>query len=87
MGKLIDTQLSDELTEFMDFVDDDGQGYGPYAIKCTMQKKQDGKLHFDWNGSSPQSETSINFYLSERMFKMFIGYSFKIFSYNSMVPG
>lgn len=38
-------------------------------------KKVDGRhLQFDWSGTSPQSERSINFYLSETMFRMFIGY-------------
>ncbi|KAG5291467.1 5-oxoprolinase [Histoplasma ohiense] len=74
ISKIIDTKLGSDPTEFTDFVDDDGHGYGPYAVKCTMQKKEDGKLHFDWHGTSPQSETGINFYLSETMFKMFIGY-------------
>ncbi|KAK2733748.1 hypothetical protein FQN55_003155 [Onygenales sp. PD_40] len=74
INKIITTKLGDEPTEFTDFVDDDGKGYGPYAIKCTMQRREDGKLHFDWHGTSPQSETGINFYLSETMFKMFIGY-------------
>ncbi|KAH7382965.1 hydantoin utilization protein-like protein A [Cadophora sp. MPI-SDFR-AT-0126] len=71
--KLIDTQIGTESSTFTDFVDDDGQGVGPYAITCTMQKK-DGKLVFDFSGTSPQSETSINFYLSTTMFKMFVGY-------------
>ena len=71
--KLIDTQIGTEPSTFTDFVDDDGQGVGPYAITCTMQKK-DGKLVFDFSGTSPQSETSINFYLSTTMFKMFVGY-------------
>ena len=29
------------------------------------------KLHFDWTGTDPQSDTSINFLLSIDMFKMF----------------
>lgn len=75
ISKIIDTKLGSDPTEFTDFVDDDGRGFGPYAIKCTMQRREDGKLHFDWHGTSPQSEAGINFYLSETMFKMFIGYS------------
>ncbi|KAH6721129.1 Hydantoinase/oxoprolinase-domain-containing protein [Leptodontidium sp. MPI-SDFR-AT-0119] len=71
--KLIDTQIGTEPSTFTDFVDDDGQGVGPYAITCTMQKKE-GKLVFDFSGTSPQSQTSINFYLSTTMFKMFVGY-------------
>ncbi|KAM3072059.1 hypothetical protein ACMFMG_008520 [Clarireedia jacksonii] len=71
--KLIDTQIGDEESTFTDFVDDDGQGVGPYAITCSL-KKIDGKLRFDFNGTSPQAGTSINFYLSTTMFKMFVGY-------------
>ncbi|KAL6161819.1 hypothetical protein ACJBU6_00918 [Exserohilum turcicum] len=70
---MIDEKLGDQVTSFTDFIDDDGQGVGPYAISCSM-KKENGKLVFDWDGTSPQSSTSMNFYLSVTMFKMFIGY-------------
>ncbi|KAA8644651.1 uncharacterized protein ATNIH1004_008857 [Aspergillus tanneri] len=73
MARIIDTDFDDEPCTFTDFVDDDGHGIGPWALTCTM-KKTDGRLLFDWSGTSPQSEHSINFYLSETMFKMFIGY-------------
>lgn len=66
VGNLIETQLNDEPSTFTDFVDDDGHGIGPFAIKCTMQKKN-GKLYFDWDGTSPQSQQSINYYLNETM--------------------
>ncbi|KAF7917459.1 uncharacterized protein EAE98_010222 [Botrytis deweyae] len=71
--KLIETQIGDEESIFTDFIDDDGQGVGPYAITCSM-KKTNGKLVFDFDGTSPQAETAINFYLSVTMFKMFVGY-------------
>ncbi|PSN64991.1 hypothetical protein BS50DRAFT_589448 [Corynespora cassiicola Philippines] len=70
---IIDEKIGNEKSSFTDFIDDDGQGIGPYAISCTMQKEGD-KLVFDWDGTSPQSNTSMNFYLSITMFKMFIGY-------------
>jgi 5-oxoprolinase (ATP-hydrolysing) len=70
---IIDTKIGDEKAQFTDFIDDDGQGTGPYAISCSMQK-QNGKLVFDWDGTSPQSNSSMNFYLSITMFKIFIGY-------------
>ncbi|CAL3969775.1 unnamed protein product [Diplocarpon coronariae] len=73
ISRLIETQIGTVPSTFTDFVDDDGQGVGPYAITCTMQKR-DGRLIFDFSGTSPQSETSINFYLSTTMFKMFVGY-------------
>ena len=70
---IIDTKIGPEKSSFTDFIDDDGQGVGPYAISCSMQKEGD-KLVFDWDGTSPQSNTSMNFYLSKTMFKIFIGY-------------
>jgi 5-oxoprolinase (ATP-hydrolysing) len=73
IGKIIDQKIGNGVSSFTDFIDDDGHGIGPYAISCSMQKKG-GKLVFDWDGTSPQSNTSINFYLSIAMFKIFIGY-------------
>ncbi|KAF2110972.1 Hydantoinase/oxoprolinase-domain-containing protein [Lophiotrema nucula] len=70
---IIDEKIGTEKSSFTDFIDDDGHGIGPYAISCSMQKQGD-KLVFDWDGTSPQSNTSMNFYLSITMFKMFIGY-------------
>jgi 5-oxoprolinase (ATP-hydrolysing) len=64
--------MTDEPSTFIDFVDDDGHGRGPFAIKCTLTKPEKNKLRFDWTGSSPQASSSINFYLSETMFQMFI---------------
>ena len=72
MKQLIDTQIGDDRLYFEDYVDDDGRGYGPYKLCCTMEKK-DGKLVFDFTGTDPQSESSINFLSSEAMFKMFVG--------------
>jgi 5-oxoprolinase (ATP-hydrolysing) len=70
---IIDEKIGSDRSSFTDFIDDDGQGVGPYAIACSMQKEGD-KLVFDWDGTSPQSNTSMNYYLSITMFKMFIGY-------------
>ncbi|KAH6639235.1 Hydantoinase/oxoprolinase-domain-containing protein [Boeremia exigua] len=70
---IIDSKIGPEKSSFTDFIDDDGQGVGPYAISCSMQK-EGSKLVFDWDGTSPQSNTSMNFYLSKTMFKIFIGY-------------
>lgn len=71
---LIENKVGLEKCTFTDFIDDDGHGVGPWAVKCTMFK-EGGKLIFDWDGTSPQSgNSSINFYLSETMFKMFVGY-------------
>jgi 5-oxoprolinase (ATP-hydrolysing) len=73
-SKIIQSQFDDKKSAFTDFVDDDGHGIGPWAVSCTMQKTPDNRLVFDWSGTSPQSEHSINYYLSETMFKMFLGY-------------
>jgi 5-oxoprolinase (ATP-hydrolysing) len=70
---IIDEKIGNEESRFTDFIDDDGHGIGPYAISCRMHK-EGGKLVFDWDGTSPQSNSSMNFYLSITMFKMFIGY-------------
>lgn len=72
VGKIIETQFSDETCSFTDFVDDDGSGVGPWVVKCTM-KKEGRKLVFDWDGTSPQSSNALNFFLSPTMFKMFCG--------------
>lgn len=76
VSDIINTVISDEPSEFTDFIDDDGHGVGPFAIKCKMTKRN-GKLHFDWNGTSPQSEYSINYLLSNQMFTMYIVYVFE----------
>jgi N-methylhydantoinase B len=57
---------------FEDYICDDGMGYGPYKIKCTMWREGD-KVILDFAGTDPQSQASINFYLNENMFKMFFG--------------
>ncbi|KAJ5788382.1 hypothetical protein N7457_003372 [Penicillium paradoxum] len=73
-SKIIERQFDDLESKFTDFVDDDGHGVGPWALTCSMKKVDENRLRFDWSGTSPQSEHSINFYLSETMFRMFIGY-------------
>ncbi|KAJ5309048.1 hypothetical protein N7508_004427 [Penicillium antarcticum] len=72
--KIIERQFDELESKFTDFVDDDGHGVGPWALTCSMKKIEENRLSFDWSGTSPQSQHSINFYLSETMFKMFIGY-------------
>ena len=57
---------------FEDYVDDDGLGNGPYKMKLTIWREGDHAF-FDWSGTDPQALGPINFYLSEGMFKMFIG--------------
>jgi N-methylhydantoinase B len=47
-------------------------GMGPYKIKCKMWREGD-VAHFDFDGTDPQAQSSVNFYLNEDMFKMFFG--------------
>jgi N-methylhydantoinase B len=72
MKALIASSVSTDKVSFEDFVCDDGVGYGPYKIKCTMQRVGD-KVVLDFDGTDPQSDAAINFYLNENMFKMFFG--------------
>ena len=45
---------------------------GPYKIKCAMWR-EGKKVIFDFEGTDPQSPSSVNFFLNEEMFKMFCG--------------
>ncbi len=79
IAHLIETSIPDDTLSFEDHVCDDGLGYGPYRIACTMQKRG-GKLYFDFSATDAQSPGSINFYFNDEMFKMFVGaYLIKIF--------
>ena len=72
MKALIAQAIAEDPVSFEDYVCDDGLGYGPYRIKCTMWREGD-KVILDFTGTDPQSQASINFYLNENMFKMFFG--------------
>ncbi|WP_414902317.1 hydantoinase B/oxoprolinase family protein [Sphingomonas flavalba] len=72
MKQLIASSISEEPASFEDYICDDGMGYGPYRIKCTMRREGD-RVILDFDGTDPQSDASINFYLNENMFKMFFG--------------
>jgi N-methylhydantoinase B len=72
MTALIGMAIAEEPVSFEDYICDDGMGYGPYKIKCTMWR-EGGKVVLDFAGTDPQSAASINFYLNENMFKMFFG--------------
>jgi N-methylhydantoinase B len=72
MSQLIQKTISEEELVFEDYVCDDGRGNGPYKLRCTMKRVGDHVI-LDWSGTDPQSESSINFYLNENMFKMFFG--------------
>jgi len=45
---------------------------GPYKIACTLWREGDMAI-FDFEGTDPQSISSVNFLLNEEMFKMFLG--------------
>ncbi|MCK5424819.1 MAG: hydantoinase B/oxoprolinase family protein [Emcibacter sp.] len=72
MSTLFTSSIGEEKVSFEDFICDDGVGFGPYKIKCTMWREGD-KVILDFEGTSPQSASSINFYLNENMLKMFFG--------------
>lgn len=72
MAQLIQTSISTEKLTFEDYICDDGRGFGPYKIKGTMWREGE-KVILDFEGTDPQSESSINFYLNENMLKMFFG--------------
>ena len=72
MKHLIMTSIGEEPVSFEDYICDDGNGNGPFKIKCTMHRKGE-KVYLDFDGTDPQSDYSINFYLNENMFKMFFG--------------
>ena len=72
MKALITSSVGEDKVSFEDYICDDGVGFGPYKIKCTMQRVGE-KVILDFTGTDPQSAASINFYLNENMFKMFFG--------------
>ncbi len=72
MAKLIVGAIPEEPQSFEDWIDDDGLGHGPYKMKLTIWREGE-HAYFDWSGTDPQAVGPVNFYLSEAMFKMFIG--------------
>jgi len=72
MKSLLAMAVAEEPVSFEDYICDDGKGYGPYKIRCTMWRDGD-KVILDFEGTDPQSAASINFFLNENMFKMFFG--------------
>lgn len=72
MKSLIGQAIGEDPVSFEDYICDDGMGTGPYKIKCTMWREGE-KVILDFEGTDPQSQASINFFLNESMFKMFFG--------------
>lgn len=72
MAHLISETISTDKLTFTDYICDDGRGFGPYKIHCTMWREGE-QVILDFEGTDPQAEGSINFYLNENMFRMFFG--------------
>ncbi|MDC0942955.1 hydantoinase B/oxoprolinase family protein [Gammaproteobacteria bacterium] len=72
MKHIISMFIPEEPREFSDYICDDGMGMGPYKIHCKMWREGE-KAIFDFDGTDPQAQSSVNFYLNEDMFKMFFG--------------
>jgi N-methylhydantoinase B len=72
MKALIESSIGEAPVSFEDYICDDGLGYGPYKIRCTMWREH-GKVVLDFAGTDPQSNGSINFLLNENMMRMFFG--------------
>ncbi|RVQ66587.1 hydantoinase B/oxoprolinase family protein [Croceicoccus ponticola] len=72
MKALLSQAIGEKPVSFEDYLCDDGKGFGPYKIKCTMWREGE-KVVLDFDGTDPQSAASINFLLNENMFKMFFG--------------
>ena len=70
--KLIGEKIPETPQSFEDFVDDDGQGNGPFRIRLTVWREGERAV-FDFGGTSPQAPGPVNFYLHEGMMKMVIG--------------
>jgi N-methylhydantoinase B len=72
MEAIIKMLVPEEPRVFEDYVCDDGVGMGPYKIRCKLWR-EGSRAIFDFAGTDPQAQSSINFYLNEDMFKMFFG--------------
>jgi N-methylhydantoinase B len=72
MKALIESSIGEAPVSFEDYICDDGLGFGPYKIRCTMWREH-GKVVLDFAGTDPQSHGSINFLLNENMMRMFFG--------------
>ena len=72
MNAILNKVIPEKKQHFTDYIDDDGMGMGPYKVVCTMWREGDLVI-FDFEGTDPQSISSVNFLLNEEMFKMFLG--------------
>jgi len=72
MIKLIHEYIPEEKVTFVDYVDDDGLGNGPFKMQLTVWREGD-VCHADWTGTDPQAPGSINFHIHEGLCKLFFG--------------
>jgi len=72
MKHIIEMFIPEEPREFEDYLCDDGMGMGPYRIRCRLWR-EGSRAIFDFAGTDPQAQSSVNFFLNEDMFKMFFG--------------
>ncbi len=72
MRELIQKFLPTQPASFEDYIDDDGVGNGPLKIKLTVWREGD-QAYFDWTGTDPQSPGPVNYYLSDYLFRIYVG--------------
>ncbi len=72
MKAVIEMVVPEQPRIFTDYICDDGMGMGPYKIQCRLWR-EGSRAIFDFDGTDPQAQSSVNFYLNEDMFKMFFG--------------
>jgi N-methylhydantoinase B len=72
MGRVIREYVPEERVSFVDWVDDDGLGNGPFKMVLTIWREGD-VCHADWTGTDPQAPGSINFHIHEGLCKLFFG--------------
>ena len=70
IATLIKNTIPNEKIYFEDYICDDGIGMGPYKIACHMWREGE-RIIFDYGDTDPQSQSNINFLMSEQMYKMF----------------
>ncbi|KAJ7770468.1 Hydantoinase/oxoprolinase-domain-containing protein [Mycena metata] len=74
-AQLLKTNIPAKRMTFTDWMDDDGTGMGPWKVSCTMFKEplEDGtgeRLVYDFDGTDPQAESSVNWLVSPTTWKM-----------------